>query len=379
MLCLLSCASQSSFEPPLYTDNWKVGALYSEIAAFIKGEKKYQELSPEAEKLYIESKKDFQIVKELLKSKKITGDHVMEYLLREEKIEEKFSFNDWYSKGVGEYFNYRYREAVASFKKALKTRPDTEPEAYTHNYIGLANYELGNYSDAIENHSEAIKLFPEYDDAHTNRGVVYAALGNYKEAFADLYKACELYIIRGKYKKVSININMMLTLLEKADIDEGMRKSVESGIEQFRKQMGEVIVEERIMKLSFNDWYYKGVGEHINGKYDEAIISFKRALDKTPDDTFASYTHNYIGASYGKAGNDTEALKNYTESIRLKPNNPLPFLNRGDVYRRTGQKDKAYEDLNTASGLIEREKINPKTKAFYNELLKMLENNLRIN
>jgi tetratricopeptide (TPR) repeat protein len=288
-------------------------------------------------------------------------------------------FNGWYSKGVGEFYNNRCKEAIASFKKALETRPNTEPEAYTHNYIGLANYRLGNYPDAIENHSEAIKLLPKYDDAHTNRGVVYAALGNYKEAFADLNKACELYIIRGKYKKASINLKVMLTLLEKADIDEGMRKSAESDIEQFRKQMGEVIVEERIMKLSSADWYYKGVGEHINGKYDEAIISFKRVLDKTPDDTFASYTYNYIGASYGKAGNDTEALKNYTESIRLKPNNPLPFLNRGDVYRRSGQKDKAYEDLNTASGLIEREKINPKTKVFYNELLKMLENNLRIN
>ncbi len=379
MLCLLSCASQSSFDAPLFSDNRKVGVLYSEIAAFIKGEKKYQELSPEAQKLYIKSKKDIQIVKELLKSKKITGDHVMDYLLREEKIEEKYSFNDWYSKGVGEFFEIKYKKAIDSFKKALETRPNTEPEAYTHNYIGLANYRLGNYPDAIEYHSEAIKLLPKYDDAHTNRGVVYAALGNYKEAFADLNKACELYIIRGKYKKASINLKVMLTLLEKADIDEGMRKSVESDIEQFRKQMGEVIVEERIMKFSFTDWYYKGVGEHINGKYDEAIISFKRALDKTPDDTFASYTYNYIGASYGKAGNDTEALKNYTESIRLKPNKPLPFLNRGDVYRRSGQKDKAYEDLNTASGLIEREKINPKTKVFYNELLKMLENNLKIN
>ncbi len=148
-------------------------------------------------------------------------------------------FNGWYSKGVGEFLEIKYKEAIASFKKALETRPNTEPEAYTHNYIGLANYRLGNYPDAIENHSEAIKLLPKYDDAHTNRGVVYAALGNYKEAFADLNKACELYIIRGKYKKASINLEVMLTLLKKADIDEGMRKSIESGIKQLKKDLAE--------------------------------------------------------------------------------------------------------------------------------------------
>lgn len=82
MLCLLSCASQPSIKQLRSTDNREVGAQYSEIAAFIKGEKKYQELSPEAQKLYIKSEKDIQIVKELLKSKKITGDQVMDYLLR---------------------------------------------------------------------------------------------------------------------------------------------------------------------------------------------------------------------------------------------------------------------------------------------------------
>jgi tetratricopeptide (TPR) repeat protein len=132
-------------------------------------------------------------------------------------------------------------------------------------------------------------------------------------------------------------------------------------------------------KYSFDDWYYKGVTEFDTGKYEKAIASFKRALEKEPGDASAAYTYNYIGASYVGLGNDTEALKYLTESIRLKPDNPLPFLNRGDVYRRSGQKNEGDKDLNTARGLIESGEIKPETKAFYNKLLKMLENNLRIN
>ena len=103
-------------------------------------------------------------------------------------------------------------------------------------------------------------------------------------------------------------------------------------------------------QYSFDDWYYKGAGEYINGKYDEAIISFKKALETKPDDAAVAYTYNYRGAAYRELGMFKDALSDFGKAIEFNvPNHALPYLNKGIVlYDYTGNDEEAITNINKA-------------------------------
>ncbi|MEE9238554.1 MAG: hypothetical protein V3U58_03240 [Thermodesulfobacteriota bacterium] len=115
-------------------------------------------------------------------------------------------------------------------------------------------------------------------------------------------------------------------------------------------KFADLLPQTKIEKLySFDDWYYKGAGEFINKRYEKAINSFTKALEKEPDDAAAAYTHNYIGAAYGNQGMNDKALEEYDKSIKLKSDNPLPYSNKAVVHLRLTEYKKAFENLNKAS------------------------------
>lgn len=73
-----------------------------------------------------------------------------------------------------------------------------------HAQRGMKSLEAGDYYDAIEAFTEAIRLTPENHLLHTHRGNVYNVTGQYQEAFKDFSEAIRLgsdtpitYIIRG--------------------------------------------------------------------------------------------------------------------------------------------------------------------------------------
>ena len=53
--------------------------------------------------------------------------------------------------------------------------------------LGVAYGNLGRYQDAIESCKQAIRIKPDYAEAHYNLGVAYANLGRYQDAI-EAYK-----------------------------------------------------------------------------------------------------------------------------------------------------------------------------------------------
>ncbi len=72
-------------------------------------------------------------------------------------------------------------EAIAVCEKVLKIDPD---HANSHNTLGFAYYEQGNYDEAIAEWKETIRLEPDHANAHKNLGLVYSDLGRTEEAIA---------------------------------------------------------------------------------------------------------------------------------------------------------------------------------------------------
>lgn len=123
--------------------------------------------------------------------------------------------------------------------------------------------------------------------------------------------------------------------------------------------------------IEFNFWYSSGEVKLAMDEFGIASVFFKKALPNAPNDSSASYTHNYIGAIYNNVGNYNKALEEYNESIRLKPDNPLSYINRASVYLDLNQKGNADKDYNMAKELIKEEKIES-SRAFHNKQIEKL-------
>jgi tetratricopeptide (TPR) repeat protein len=170
-----------------------------------------------------------------------------EYAKKNEELKKSFedisSFDNWYSRGVGEFIEGKDAKAIDSFNKALETNSDTEPAAFTHNYIGLSNERRDKTREAIESYTKAIKIYKEYAVAYMNRGNAYFRLKEYKKAFKDANIAIAFFIVKGEYKAAKEHIEDKLQDLERVETDgkfnENMKITAENHIATLKKQLEE--------------------------------------------------------------------------------------------------------------------------------------------
>ena len=83
----------------------------------------------------------------------------------------------------------RYEEAIVDYDEAVRLRPDY---AEAHNNRGNVHHALGRYEEAIADYDEAIRLQPDDATAYNNRGKAHANLGWYEEAITDYDEAIRL-------------------------------------------------------------------------------------------------------------------------------------------------------------------------------------------
>ena len=72
--------------------------------------------------------------------------------------------------------------------------------------------------------------------------------------------------------------------------------------------------------------------------------------------------HDNLGTTLFDQGNIQEAIDQYSESIRIAPDDFDAYFNRGSVYARLGQYQRALEDFNKAISLKPTKDVN----LFYN-------------
>ena len=97
--------------------------------------------------------------------------------------------------GIAEYEKGNYQEAIELYNKGLKNNPD---DACLFNNRGLAYYSLEQYKKAISDYDKAIELKSDFTDAYYNRGLAYFRKGSSynleprKRAIDDFTKVTEL-------------------------------------------------------------------------------------------------------------------------------------------------------------------------------------------
>ncbi|GBU24155.1 tetratricopeptide repeat protein [Fibrobacteria bacterium R8-3-H12] len=185
-----------------------------------------------------------------------------------------------------------YDQAIEYFTQAIRLKPDYV-DAY--NDRGIAYYYKGDYDRAIADYSQAIRLKPDYADAYKFRGDIYYDKRDHDRAIADYSQAIKL-------------------------------------------------------KPDFADAYYnRGNAYYRKGDYDKAIADYSQAIKLEPND---AESYGRRGNAYSNKGDYDKAIADYSQAIKLKPDYDLVYYWRGDAYGRKGDYDKAIADYSQAIKLV---------------------------
>ena len=85
-------------------------------------------------------------------------------------------------------------------------------------------------------------------------------------------------------------------------------------------------------------WHNKGVILGKQGKYEEEIASYDKAIELKPDDAEAWYNK---GVALGEQGKHEEAIASYGKAIELKPDYADAWCNKGVALGELGQHKEA--------------------------------------
>src|SRR6202008_504128 len=83
----------------------------------------------------------------------------------------------------------QYDKAIADYTEAIRLKPDYADAHYNR---GNAYYYLQQYDKAVADYSEVIRLKPDYADAYYSRGLAYYGLKQHDKAIADYTEAIML-------------------------------------------------------------------------------------------------------------------------------------------------------------------------------------------
>lgn len=291
-----------------------------------------------------------------------------------------------------------YPGALENFQQALRLDPN-----FTEAYVcrSIIHYYQGDHLGAIEDCNQVLRINPRNADAYNNRGLNRCALRDYKGAIADFNQTLEIepnhakaYLNRG-YSRLQLDNNWGAI----EDFDQALRIDPQSA-KEYLKRIAPTLNNEQGAIKDPNQQLVQGLLIEGNLRYDagdlrEAIAAYTQVLTIDPNNTEAynrrstarSAVGDYEGAfedlykaanyylnneqslqptqtltvqataeDYRHRGMDKlqkgdfqGALENFNQVLQLNGNDATAFACRGFAYRRLGDNQRAFEDLQQAA------------------------------
>ena len=110
-------------------------------------------------------------------------------ILLQEESRKKLLAQSYFQSGSAHDDLGNYDQAIQDYTEAIKIKPDKH-EAYYNR--GNAHAAQQNYEQAIQDYTEAIKIKPDKHEAYNNRGVAYYNQQNYEQAIQDYTEAIKI-------------------------------------------------------------------------------------------------------------------------------------------------------------------------------------------
>ncbi|KYO37236.1 tetratricopeptide repeat protein 6 isoform B [Alligator mississippiensis] len=282
------------------------------------------------------------------------------------------------------------KEALESFKAALKLLassakplPNTFETAEIYYFMGLCYMEQVNFLQACEAFSIAVKVYSVYPDAFYQRGLCrmqlkqtkciqdfnralainpahfqaylsraayYGSKGRYSKAILNCNEAIRIhpksvraYLYRGTLKYHNKTYKNSIEDLTKAiDLDKTCilayfnRAICYHHIKDFRKALkdyGILLLSESSKEIVLKVLVNRGLLYMELEDYSNALEDFKEVTLGSPDD---STIYQVIGMCYNRLQQFEEAVKSFTQVLKIDPFSVDAYVGRGNSYMEYG-------------------------------------------
>jgi tetratricopeptide (TPR) repeat protein len=218
-----------------------------------------------------------------------------------------------------------HREVERAINKGITVLPyrvqNVDPDRALEYYIGSLQY-LDAYSGPQNSHLE---LLGDTVSQLLNREVP-------RFSFASK-----------KFSRRTIIASVVLTFFIALLVSLGAIKALPYAMNLLRSKG---VVE--VPKPSEKPYYAEGVRQFEQGKYDEAIDSFNKAIQQNPKLVDA---YHYRGQAYYQTKRFENAIQDYNKVLQIAPQNAEAYHHRGQAYISSGKNDEAIADYTQAINL----------------------------
>ena len=227
-----------------------------------------------------------------------------------------------YNKGNTLYDLKRYKEAIASYDKAIKIIPE-----YSEAWNGQGNtlYELKLYNKALDAYDKAIQIQPDYLEAWVGRSFVLDNLQRYQEAIESFDKALKIKL---DYPEVWNGRGDALNNLQR----------YEEAIKSYDKAV-------QYKPDYYQAWNSRGWALHNLHRYEDAIAAYDKAVQYNLDYDQAWYNRGNALISLQRY---PQAIESYDKAVQYKPDYYQAWYSRGNALVKLQRYPEAIDSFNKA-------------------------------
>jgi len=229
----------------------------------------------------------------------------------------------FYDRGISDYKEKKYDEAMAAFDRAIRVDPDFHPAYFMR---AVVHRQRGEFDAAIADYASVIRLKPDEANAYYNRALIYLDLGDPDRALPDFGEYA-----RRKPDDADGHLRRAEIFAELGDLDHALAER------------------DALIRLSPRD-----IGRYLDraalrrdfGDLDGAMRDVDAAIAIGPSDAYTRMRHGLMWRDQGELA---RALADFEQAIALRPRepdvlnvpDPRPELARGEALRDSGQVDAA--------------------------------------
>ena len=203
---------------------------------------------------------------------------------------------------------------LLGFSVAFNLLAGVEHSAELQTALGNQLLQAGNVSEAFEHYQQALRIDPDYANAHESLGNALVQLGRLPEANVQYQQALR---IKPDDPETHYNLGTAFTLEGKTS----------DAIGQYEQALR--------VKPDFAEAHYNcGVALEQVGRVPEAIAHYKEALRIKPD---LAEAHNNLGAALAHTGRVEEAIAHFEQALRIKPDFAEAHYNYGVALEQVGR------------------------------------------